>query len=1748
MAEQLNAIRMADAIRERLADFTASDMFVRDPKLSANMRCVWAGKGDDGGLLSDLWVEGAFPSVPSRNTLDTLVSEGVVCKGLRDLLVRNKKFPADRYLYAHQSESLRAATAGYEQEHKPAIVVTAGTGAGKTESFLLPMLNDLFRHAPRSGEGVSAIILYPMNALVNDQVDRLYRWLKGQRDLTLFNFTSETPEDKRAADRAGTDYWDVCRIRTRQEARMQEEWYNDKHEKQGMRHHVPRILVTNYSMLEYMLCRPQDNVFFGKNLRTLVLDEAHLYTGVLATEITLLQRRLLLRCCLNSSDVLQFATSATLGKADDLKPFAAKLFSKDETSIQVIVGEQKKPALPPISKGQMPSMEDICSGRWPQEKEVLSATPLVHSLVDRLWDKKLIRLSELSANLFPAENSERAEEATRVLLGLCALTRKNIDDFPILPNRIHFLFRGAQGFTVFFDSIKRKNGFAWNGWTVVPGYFERCPETGVCGLSLARCNECGKVFFHAVMNRNKGTLTAAPPLPRDDNEDDEDKERETPKEIFLAATKDASDGMTSMEYVFNPATGKYGGHGSKGVTLREVVSCWHCNADKRAFRAFVTFSSLIRNIAAEAALAELPPKATADAAWLPARGRRLLAFSDSRSSAAKLGPSLSRQHNRQIIRALIVRGAPIVDRELIEVINEEIQDVRTKLSRDVTSVVRTRLERQLQEKKRELRQYTVGGSVAEWLDILKMSPLVSEVFDAEQSGEHTHTKWSQREWEKHSEHIRENILPLRFMSELALRPRWPQIALETLGLIEVVYPGLEELSCPDTLIGLLPPVLSEFFKANWAAFSASILDSLRTDGAVTFGDYGLDKRYNEDRPYIALGKWFSLENSFSPWLIALKGKDSNRHRRNAFVQSLIRKAVSPAPDQSGLDRWTSLVFENLFNQLAEKATNTLSWLAVADKQSGENSSVGTAKALQINFPKLALRTPLKLFRCATTGQVWPRSVAGDAPARVRLDLKPVTPEELDQDARLGRQRREYRESKLFEIGIWGDEHSAQLTPHENRRLQDLFRVGLRNLLSSTTTLELGIDIGGLNAVLMANLPPGKANYLQRAGRAGRRADGSSAVIGFARPSAYEQEVFKRFDHYLDSPLRRPNVFLDRTQIVERHWNAFLLGEFYRTLSREETGTMTAYGRMGWFCNLTTVPYWDKSSKPDENSVRGQKSGLTLFVEFLNKARTDTSVLAEFDAARTRIRAGCGGAGALDGSIPELLDAAAKRFTDALAPWRKDYEEILKAWKDTVQPRFANKLYHQLKLLSEITVIETLANCRVLPRYGFPIDLHALKVVASEQNNGGDFRLERKSLQALREYVPGSKVIAGNRTVTSHGILKHGVGERALGLSGQLATCVNGHSFYTITPSVGNCPYCGEGVSGGPKNLLLPRNGYTTAEWDKPDYRYEPHVVSYRCPVHVQLHELTQSVTDFGGVSGLSVSWFKDGEILAIHDGVKGKGFAICTKCGFADSEDDYGGTGRIGFPNGFSEHAALANPNPLSHCWKDEDAPVLRNITLAAQQTTELLLLDFSPWLFKFGVPPHDAIIAAVAAALKLSGARLLEIDARELGMIDVFPAGENGTGLGVLLYDDIPGGCGHVRDLMESADDWLRAARDLLYVNAPHHKACLHGCIDCILSAFFRETVIQPDRCGAYDLLNALLSGQQWQAPRIEVPQTVIQAQLPLHSASKNSRVLKQRLQSLISSNSAMPFEKKVWKTVLEQLKEGRLSEQEIAEKLAEL
>jgi DEAD/DEAH box helicase domain-containing protein len=335
---QLDALMLARDVRERLTDFALGELFCRDAEVTRAARAVWSGNAEHGGLAADLWVEGAFGAKTSAATLASLAAEGVFSEGLADHLAARGVVPRARPLYAHQEASIRSArgAASAAPSERPGLVVTAGTGAGKTEAFLLPCSTSYGANQESAPRGCRPLVLYPMNALVNDQVSRLYRWLSGQSSLRLFHFTSETPEDPRDAANRGTPTWEACRVRTRREARES----------------APDIVITNYSMLEYMLCRPQDAAFFGRNLRVVVLDEAHLYAGTLATEIMMLMRRLLERCGRSPEEVMFIATSATLGGSADvtseLRTFGATLFGKRPQVVEVIQGESaRRPLVEP---------------------------------------------------------------------------------------------------------------------------------------------------------------------------------------------------------------------------------------------------------------------------------------------------------------------------------------------------------------------------------------------------------------------------------------------------------------------------------------------------------------------------------------------------------------------------------------------------------------------------------------------------------------------------------------------------------------------------------------------------------------------------------------------------------------------------------------------------------------------------------------------------------------------------------------------------------------------------------------------------------------------------------------------------------------------------------------------------------------------------------------------------------------------------------------------------------------------------------------------------------------------------------------------------------------------------------------------------------------------------------------------------------------------------------------------------------
>ena len=164
---QLDALELTESLRRRMVDFALDDNFIRDSKLEEIVRRIWNGPPDCGGLISDLWVEGAFPSKIAPFSLNDLVADGRFNSQLRDVLDSASAVPGNRKLYTHQLEAIEKTQSGTPGQ-RPAMVVTAGTGAGKTEAFLLPLLNDLYDDPPQERRGTKCVILYPMNALIND--------------------------------------------------------------------------------------------------------------------------------------------------------------------------------------------------------------------------------------------------------------------------------------------------------------------------------------------------------------------------------------------------------------------------------------------------------------------------------------------------------------------------------------------------------------------------------------------------------------------------------------------------------------------------------------------------------------------------------------------------------------------------------------------------------------------------------------------------------------------------------------------------------------------------------------------------------------------------------------------------------------------------------------------------------------------------------------------------------------------------------------------------------------------------------------------------------------------------------------------------------------------------------------------------------------------------------------------------------------------------------------------------------------------------------------------------------------------------------------------------------------------------------------------------------------------------------------------------------------------------------------------
>ena len=324
----LDPVKTTQEISRQYIKYLSSLFFLKDKELMMQAENLLKAKGK---FIKGPFVEITPPFITGKSIRE-LMQEGTLSDEFEKL---SAQLPLDRQLYAHQQKAVEKII----REGRN-IVVATGTGSGKTECFMLPIIDYLMKQKKNGklDKGVRALLLYPMNALANDQMKRLRDMLGNYPDITFGRFTGETEEEE---DKAAEIYKKMYPGEKR--------LINEIISRVEMRKNPPHILLTNYAMLEYLLLRPSDNVFFDGDYahewKFIVLDEAHTYNGAKGTEISMLLKRLKQRITFGEEGRIKcIATSATLGGGKDsyaeVADFAQSIFSEPFTGSDIIESQR----------------------------------------------------------------------------------------------------------------------------------------------------------------------------------------------------------------------------------------------------------------------------------------------------------------------------------------------------------------------------------------------------------------------------------------------------------------------------------------------------------------------------------------------------------------------------------------------------------------------------------------------------------------------------------------------------------------------------------------------------------------------------------------------------------------------------------------------------------------------------------------------------------------------------------------------------------------------------------------------------------------------------------------------------------------------------------------------------------------------------------------------------------------------------------------------------------------------------------------------------------------------------------------------------------------------------------------------------------------------------------------------------------------------------------------------------------------
>ena len=1080
----MDVFRLRNQLIDDYASFISSFIEIRDPRIREQVRDEVA----QGLLWPDPLIQ-LNPGFEPASTIDELVNANVLDARCREIFLRDKTPTSSGEplrLHRHQDDAIRVAL------QCVSYILTTGTGSGKSLAYIIPIVNHVLHRG--SGKGIQAIIVYPMNALVNSQINELTRFLNygfpdGRCPVTFARYTGQEDDDERRRIMADP----------------------------------PDILLTNSVMLELILTRPQERqrlIRAARGLQFLVLDELHTYRGRQGADVAMLVRRV--REATEASALQCVGTSATLAgsgtyeeKQAEVARVASQLFGTEVKPTHVI-GETVQRVTRPLdienpdflaalrTRIEEPSLvpprdfttfTDDPLAIWIETTFGVRQEPGSGRLVRA--EAKAITGDEGAARLLSQHTSvspERCREVLEQSLLSGYLIANPDTGFPAFAFRLHqFISRGES----IYASIEAEDirHITAQKQQYVPGSRDRIL------IPLVFCRECGQEYYSIYLQKDPETGSRWV-LPRDLFET-QDRENAQPGYLYASTDSPWPEALDAVlarvpddwleEHqgslriarsrrddiptgIVLRADGHQAESGAQAHFVRSPFHfCLRCGVtygmrQTSDFQKLATLGTGGRSTATTI-LSLSTIRSLRQDGTLPKHAQKLLSFTDNRQDAA-----LQAGHFNDFIQVAILRSAlyaavmqageqGISHEELAQRVFAQLNLVRSlyAVNPDAIGLAKEETDRALRE-----------------------------------------------------------ILAYRLYTDLERGWRVTSPNLEQCGLLRISFKYLNEICEAEDKWADLHPALATADPDARARVASVLLGHMRRELAIKVDH--LDPLYQEQI------RQRSSQRLISPWAL-----DDN--------EDMTRSAIMyPRPFSQGQDSRGNLFVSarggfgqylrrrTTFPRLSAKPTTDDSLQIIRDllkilKLGGLVEIVDDSA----DDPGYQLPAAALLWQAGdgTTGYHDPIRVPN--PPEVGLRTNPFFVEF-------------YRAVGATLQDISSAEHTAQVDYEDRIERERLFGDGTLPVLYCSPTMELGVDIKDLNAVNLRNAPPTPANYAQRSGRAGRSGHPALVFTYCAAGSSHDQYFFKRPVRMVSGAVTPPRLDMSNEDLIRAHVQAIWLAE------------------------------------------------------------------------------------------------------------------------------------------------------------------------------------------------------------------------------------------------------------------------------------------------------------------------------------------------------------------------------------------------------------------------------------------------------------------------------------------------------------------------------------------------------------------------------------------------------------------------------